>query len=53
MWVISLIETSIVGFAEVISTEEITVNLLSIYDKADVENISDTELKELIKSFKN
>jgi hypothetical protein len=33
-----------------ISDEEITVNLLTIYDKADVENISDKELKELIKS---
>ena len=51
--VISLIETTIIGFAEVVSDEEITVNLLSIYDKADVENISDKELKELIKSFKN
>jgi hypothetical protein len=33
-----------------ISDEEITVNLLTIYDKADVENISEKELKELIKS---
>jgi hypothetical protein len=31
--------------------EEITVNLITIYDKADTPNISDKELKELIKSF--
>jgi mRNA-degrading endonuclease RelE of RelBE toxin-antitoxin system len=48
--VISLVETVLVG--EVQQTEEeITVNLITIYDKADVGNISDKELKDLIKAF--
>ena len=50
--VISLIETMIIGYAELISEEEISVNLISIYDKADVENISDKELKNIIKDFR-
>ncbi len=50
--VISLVETTIIGFAELTSNEEITVNLLSIYDKGDVDNISDKELRDLIKQFK-
>ena len=50
--VISFVETTLIGVTKKISDEEITVNLLSIYDKADVENISDNELKELIKSAK-
>ena len=50
--VISFVETTLIGVIKKISDEEITVNLLSIYDKADVENISDKELKELIKSAK-
>jgi mRNA-degrading endonuclease RelE of RelBE toxin-antitoxin system len=50
--VISLIETTLVGFAEIVSDEEIIVNLLTIYDKSDVETISDKELKELIQHFK-
>ena len=49
--VISLIDSTIIGFAEQTSSEEVTVNLLSIYDKADVASISDKELKDLIKSF--
>ena len=51
--VISMIETFIVGYAEPISEEQINVNLISIYDKADVGNISDKELKNLIKDFRN
>ena len=51
--VISLVETTLIGFAELTSSEEITINLISIYDKADVDSISDKELKDLIKSFKN
>ncbi len=31
--------------------EEINVNLITIYDKADTANISDKELKDLIKAF--
>lgn len=50
--VISLIETTLIGYAEIKSNEEIQVNLLTIYDKSDVENISDKELRDLIKSFK-
>ena len=51
--VISLVETTLIGFAELISDKEITVNLISIYDKADIGNISDNDLKDLIKSFRN
>ncbi|MGN6802963.1 MAG: hypothetical protein ACTHJN_13755, partial [Ginsengibacter sp.] len=50
--VISFVETTLIGVTEKVSDEEITINLLTIYDKADVENISDKELKELIKSLK-
>jgi mRNA-degrading endonuclease RelE of RelBE toxin-antitoxin system len=50
--VISLVETTLIGYAEAISDEEITVNLLTIFDKGDVDNISDKELKDLIQNFK-
>ncbi|HEV8083577.1 MAG TPA: addiction module toxin RelE [Chitinophagaceae bacterium] len=50
--VISLVETILVSVTETISSEEIVVNLITIYDKADVDNISDKELKELIKNVK-
>jgi len=50
--VISFIETTIIGYAEQISTEEIIVNLVSIYDKSEVSNISDKELKDLLKNLK-
>ena len=49
---ISYVETTLFGVTEKVSDEEITINLLTIYDKADVENISDKELKELIKILK-
>ena len=49
--VISFIETTLIGVTERISDEEITVNLVTIYDKADVGNISDKELKELLKNI--
>ena len=51
--IISLIEKTIIGYAELISEKEIIVNLISIYDKADVGNISDKELKNIIKDFRN
>ena len=51
--VITLLETTLVGFTEKISEEEITINLLTIFDKSEVDNISDKELKDLIKSIKN
>lgn len=50
--VISLVETILIGITEFTSGEEINVNLLSIYDKADVDSISDKELKDLIKNFR-
>ena len=49
--VISLVDSTLIGFTEQTSAEEITINLLSIYDKSDVANITDKELKDLIKSF--
>ena len=51
--VITLIESAVIGFTEQTSPQEITVNLLSIYDKSDMANISDKELKDLLKSFYN
>ena len=51
--IISLVDTTIIGFAELISEEEINVNLISIYDKSDVSNISDKELKNIITDFRN
>jgi hypothetical protein len=50
--VISLVETTLIGYAEAISDEEITVNLLTIFDKGDIDNISDKELKDLIQNLK-
>ena len=51
--VISLVETTLIGVVEQADQEEITVNLLSIYDKSDVATITDLELKDLINSFRN
>ncbi len=51
--VISLVETTVIGVAEINTEGEITVNLITIYDKADIDNISDKELKDLIKGFKS
>jgi mRNA-degrading endonuclease RelE of RelBE toxin-antitoxin system len=50
--VISLVETTLLGVAEISAEDEITVNLITIFDKADVDNISDKELRELVKNFK-
>jgi len=48
--VISYLESEIVGIVE--ATEEMTVvNLITIYDKAEKDTISDFELRELIKSI--
>ncbi len=47
---ISLLETVLIGEIQIVK-EEITVNLISIYDKADTANISDKELKDLIKAL--
>jgi mRNA-degrading endonuclease RelE of RelBE toxin-antitoxin system len=48
--VISFVETSVIVIAAFTTEEDI--NLLSIYDKGDVETISDKELKDLIGAFK-
>jgi hypothetical protein len=50
--VISLVEAIVIGSAGPNPDSEYTVNLLTIYDKADVDNISDKELKDLIKNYK-
>ena len=49
--VITFIESSVMTITEQSSPQETTVNLLSIYDKSDIGNISDKELKNLIKGF--
>lgn len=46
---ISLAETILIGEIQV--AEDITVNLITVYDKADTANINDKELKDLIKAF--
>ena len=46
-----MVETTILGVAETISDEETIVNLITIYDKGDVHNVSDKELTDLIKNF--
>lgn len=48
--VITLVETILIGEVQV-NEEDITVNLITIYDKADTAAISDKELRDLIKSF--
>lgn len=48
--VISLLETTVIGEVN-IKEEDVTVNLITIYDKADTAAISDKELKELIRVF--
>lgn len=48
--VISVVETMLMTNVE-LREEEITVNLITIYDKSETANISDKELKDLIKAF--
>ena len=50
--VITLVETEIIGIVEVNIEEDVTVSLLSIFDKSEVSNLTDKELKELIKHYK-
>lgn len=47
--VISLVQNILIGVIENISEEEVVVNLITIFDKGEVENISDKEIKELVK----
>jgi hypothetical protein len=51
--IISLLETIVIGIADITFGEEVVVNLLSIYDKSDTSTISDRELKALIKNFRD
>jgi len=48
--IISLVETALISKINIID-EDVTVNLITIYDKAETAAISDKELKELIKAF--
>ncbi|MDQ6756046.1 MAG: hypothetical protein M3004_03840 [Bacteroidota bacterium] len=48
--VISLVETTVIGEVN-FKEEDATVNLITIYDKADTATISDKELRDLIKTF--
>ena len=48
--VISFLESELVGQVG-ITEKEITVNLLTIYDKSETAAITDKELKELIKAL--
>ena len=48
--VISLVEHIIIGELH-LNEEETFVNLLTIYDKSDTANITDKELKDLIRAF--
>lgn len=50
--VITFVENYLVAVTERISDEEVIVNLLTVFDKSDTDNISDNELKELIKQIK-
>ena len=51
--VISLIDSTIIGLTEQVSPNQIYVNLLTVFDKSDIASITDKELKDLIKRFKD
>ncbi len=48
--VLSLLETTFITEVHRVD-DEISVNLLFVYDKSDTENIADKELKDLITAF--
>jgi mRNA-degrading endonuclease RelE of RelBE toxin-antitoxin system len=48
--VITLLETNLILVNKLTTDKEIVVYLLTIYEKSDVANITDKELKALIKS---
>lgn len=50
--VISFIDSTLISYTQQVSTQEVIVNLLSIFDKSEVANITDKELRDLIKRFK-
>lgn len=49
--VITYLETEIIAFAESADKEKVVVNLISIYDKSEVDTISPKELKSLIEGI--
>ncbi len=48
--IISYLEKNVIGIVS-IEQQKIIVNLLTIYDKSEKENITDSELKKLIESL--
>ena len=48
--VISLVETVVIGNIQM-KDEEVTVNLITIYDKAETSSLTDKEIKDRIKAF--
>ena len=50
--VITFLDSSIVSLVEKNDKDEVSVYLLSIYDKSEVASISDKELRDLIKSLR-
>ena len=50
--VITLVQTMLLQKIEITEAGEIKIYLLTIYDKSNTENISDSELKELIDAYK-
>jgi mRNA-degrading endonuclease RelE of RelBE toxin-antitoxin system len=50
--VIPFLDSSIVGVVDVVDENSLTIYLLSIYDKSEVANISDKELRDFINSLK-
>ncbi len=49
--IITYLETEIIGYFETDKTQNITVNLITIYDKSEVCSISLKEIKELIQKI--
>ena len=49
--IVSLVDSALIGLSQHSIGGEITVNLLSIYDKSEVATISDKELRDLINNF--
>ncbi len=48
--VITLVETGIVGEIE-FNEKETIINLISVYDKSEMENITNKELRDLVAAF--
>lgn len=48
--VISLVETIVIGNIQM-KDEQVTVNLITIYDKAETSSLTDKEIKDKIKLF--